>query len=162
MTTAAGVLTATAGIGCALVGGVFFAFSSFVMPALKRLPTADGVAAMQSINVTAVTPPLMTALFGTAVIVVIVPLVSWPTGADTTVFVLVCVAAGLYLVGSIGVTAGANVPLNNQLAALTASAVTDPAWADWVRAWTARNHIRAVAAVAAAATYGAALLRSAG
>jgi uncharacterized membrane protein len=161
MTTAAGVLTLTAGVGCGLVGGVFFAFSSFVMPALKRLPTVDGVAAMQSINVTAVTPPLMTALFGTAVIALIVPLVVWRTGADSGVLALVCVAAGLYLLGSIGVTAGANVPLNNQLAGLTASAVSDTTWTDWVRAWTTRNHIRAVASLAAAAAYGAALLRSA-
>jgi hypothetical protein len=36
--------------------GVFFAFSSFVMAALRRLPAAQGIAAMQSIHVTAVTP----------------------------------------------------------------------------------------------------------
>lgn len=161
MSTAAGILTATAGIGCGLVGGVFFAFSSFVMPALERLPTVNGVAAMQSINVTAVTPALMTALFGTAVVAVLVPVVAWRTGADAPVLALVCIAAGLYLLGSIGVTAGANVPLNNQLAAMTASAVSDKAWTEWVRAWTTRNHIRAIAALAAAATYGAALLRSA-
>ena len=32
------VLTLVAALGCALVGGVFFAFSSFVMKALGRLP----------------------------------------------------------------------------------------------------------------------------
>ena len=54
----------TAG-GCALVGGVFFAFSSFVMDGLGRLPDAQGTAAMQSINRSAVTPAFMAALFGT-------------------------------------------------------------------------------------------------
>ena len=48
------------------MGGVFFAFSAFVMQALARLPPAQGIAAMQSINVAAVTPPFMVALFGTA------------------------------------------------------------------------------------------------
>jgi uncharacterized membrane protein len=33
------------------VGGIFFAFSAFVMKALDRLPPAQGIAAMQSINV---------------------------------------------------------------------------------------------------------------
>jgi hypothetical protein len=33
------------------MGGVFFAFSSFVMPALGRIPVAEGIRAMQRINV---------------------------------------------------------------------------------------------------------------
>ena len=36
------VLAVVTAVGCGLVGGVFFAFSSFVMPALKRLPPAEG------------------------------------------------------------------------------------------------------------------------
>ena len=46
---------------------MLFAFSSFVMPALRRLRPAQGAAAMQSINVTAVRPPFMLAFGGTAV-----------------------------------------------------------------------------------------------
>ena len=60
------LITATA-IACATMGGVFFTFSTFVMQALTRLPPAQGMAAMQSINIVAVTPVFMTALFGTAV-----------------------------------------------------------------------------------------------
>ena len=45
---------------------MFFAFSSFVMPALRKLPSADGISAMQSINKQAPTPVFMTLLFGTA------------------------------------------------------------------------------------------------
>jgi hypothetical protein len=37
-------------LGCGLLAGVFFAFSAFVMPALRRLPASQGIAAMQSIN----------------------------------------------------------------------------------------------------------------
>ena len=54
-------------LGCGLVAGVFFAFSSFVMAALRRLQPEEGIAAMQSINIVVVTPVFMTALFGTAV-----------------------------------------------------------------------------------------------
>ena len=42
----------TAAIGNGLGAGVFFAFSSFVMPALARVTPVVGVHAMQSINIT--------------------------------------------------------------------------------------------------------------
>ena len=53
-------------LGCGLMAGVFFAFSTFVMKALARLQPAQGIAAMQAINITAINPLFMTALFGTA------------------------------------------------------------------------------------------------
>ncbi len=43
-------------LGSALVAGVFFAFSTFVMKALGRLQPEQGIAAMQSINVTVLNP----------------------------------------------------------------------------------------------------------
>jgi uncharacterized membrane protein len=49
LTTAIAVVIAL--LGAAMIAGVFFAFSSFVMPALARLPAAGGISAMQSINV---------------------------------------------------------------------------------------------------------------
>lgn len=45
------VFTLFAALGCALIAGVFFAFSAFVMKALGRLTPAGGITAMQSINV---------------------------------------------------------------------------------------------------------------
>jgi uncharacterized membrane protein len=56
------VVTMVCALGCGVNAGVFFAFSSFVMHALSRLPPTQGMAAMQSINVVAVTPVFMTAL----------------------------------------------------------------------------------------------------
>lgn len=50
------------------MGGVFFAFSGFVLGGLARLPYQQGIKAMQSINVTATRPPLMLALFGSALL----------------------------------------------------------------------------------------------
>ncbi len=59
-------LTLVTVLGCGLSAGVFFAFSGFVMKALARLPAAHGIAAMQAINVAAVSVAFMLALFGTA------------------------------------------------------------------------------------------------
>lgn len=138
-------------LGCGLNAGVLFAFSSFVMPALKRLPPAQGIAAMQSINILAVTPTFMTAFFGTAVAclgLVVWSVLSW--GEQSAVLIL---AGGvLYLVGVIGVTVARNVPLNDRLAALNPeSADAGNRWNEYVRGWTAWNHLRVVAGLAAAA-----------
>ena len=128
-------------VACAAMGGVFFAFSAFVMGALRRLPAAQGIAAMQSINVVAVTPLFMTALFGTALACVAVIVVE---GAFA--------GAAMYLIGVIAVTIAYNVPRNNALAATEAtSAVAEPVWTRYLVEWTAANHVRTVSGLAAAA-----------
>jgi len=66
MSAGLNLLTGVAAIGSATVGGVFYGFSTFIMRGLRQLPTASGTAAMQQINLTAVKPGLMTAMFGTA------------------------------------------------------------------------------------------------
>ena len=48
------ILALITALGCGTIAGVFFAFSTFVMKALARLPANEGIAAMQSINVAAV------------------------------------------------------------------------------------------------------------
>ncbi|WP_010496926.1 hypothetical protein [Paenibacillus elgii] len=49
-------LTYASALGSGLIAGLFFAFSTFVMSALARLPAEQGIAAMQSINVTVLNP----------------------------------------------------------------------------------------------------------
>jgi uncharacterized membrane protein len=145
------MLVAATAIACAAMGGVFFAFSSFVMRALARMPPAQGIAAMQSINVVAVTPVFMTALFGTAAacLAVAVDAVTGWRGA-TSAYLL---AGSLsYLLGTIVVTIAFNVPLNNALAEFDpASGDAASFWREYVRRWTAWNHVRTASAVVAAA-----------
>jgi uncharacterized membrane protein len=43
-------------LGSGLMAGIFFAFSTMVMPALSRIPPAQAIAAMQSINVVVINP----------------------------------------------------------------------------------------------------------
>ena len=149
--------TLATALGCGLNAGVFFAFSTFVMPALKRLPAAHGIAAMQSINILAVTPAFMTALFGTAV--ACLGLAGWAAiSSGERPAALVLAGGALYLVGTIGVTIACNVPLNNRLATLhPQDAGAASRWAEYVTKWTAWNHVRTVAALAAAAVLTAAL-----
>ena len=151
-------LTLVTAVGCALVGGVFFGFSAFVMKALARLPPAQGIAAMQSINVTAVTPPLMAALFGTAVACVALAVASlFRWGESGAVYLLG--GSLLYLVGTVLVTIAFNVPRNDALAAVDPeSADGATRWARFVPGWTAWNSVRAAVALAAAAALTIALV----
>jgi uncharacterized membrane protein len=150
-------LTFATALGCGLSAGVFFAFSSFVMPALDRLAPAQSIRAMNSINKLAVTPVFMAALFGTALACAVLgvwAVTSW--GERPAAFALAgCV---LFLVGAIVVTIAANVPLNDALMKVDPEA-TDAAtrWSAYLSDWTPWNHVRAVTAIAASGLLIAAL-----
>jgi uncharacterized membrane protein len=143
--------TLATALGCGLVAGVFFAFSTFVMAALRRLKLEEGIAAMQSINIVAVTPVFMTALFGTAV--ASLALAVWAVISWGERYAALVLAGGvLYLLGTVGVTMVCNVPLNNRLATVhPQGADVATYWNEYVTKWTAWNHVRTVAALAAAA-----------
>ncbi len=149
-------------LGSALVGGIFFAFSSFIMKALAGVPSAEGIGAMQSINVVVINPSFMCAFFGTAVLSLVaggLALADW--GSPSAFFFLG--GALFYLVGTILVTMFGNVPLNDQLAAVSA---TDPGarevWEHYLGRWTMWNHVRTAAAMVAALLYTLGLMQNAG
>ena len=142
-------------VACAAMGGVFFAFSSFVMRSLARLPAPQGIAAMQSMNVVAVTPVFMTALFGTAGACVIVAIGAVTAWRGVASFYLLAGSVS-YLIGAIGVTIACNVPLNSALAAVEPEN-GEVIWRRYVRQWTAWNHVRTVSGLIAATLFTIAL-----
>ncbi len=149
-------------LGSALIGGVFFAFSSFIMKALARVPSSEGIAAMQSVNVVVINPSFLGAFFGTAVLSLGacgLALAGWSN--PSAPFFLG--GALFYLVGTILVTMFGNVPLNDQLAAVSA---TDPGarevWEHYLGRWTMWNHVRTAAAMVAALLYTLGLMQNAG
>lgn len=150
-------LTLLSAVGCGLLAGFFFAFSICVMKALARLPPAHGVAAMQSINVVVINPWFLTAFFGTAAacaFVTIGAFVQRPVPGGP----LLIAGGVLYLVGAILVTALFNVPRNNALAAVAPSSPEAAGlWAAYLSTWTAWNHVRTIASLAAALLLSAAL-----
>lgn len=56
----------SAALGCAVVGGIFFAFSNFIMKALRRVPFPQGMLVMQTINVTVLNRGFLGLFMGTA------------------------------------------------------------------------------------------------
>jgi uncharacterized membrane protein len=145
-------LTLVTALGCGLNAGVFFAFSSFVIKAIARLHPAQGVAAMQAINVAAITPAFMAALFGTAVacgILAVWALFAW----DERFAPYLLVGSVLYLVGTVLLTIAYHAPRNEALARVEPhGADAESHWVRYLSGWTAWNHVRAAAALAAAAT----------
>ena len=140
-------------LGAALVGGVFFAFSSFVMKALARVPASQGIVAMQSINVVVINPSFLGAFMGTAVLSLVMAglaLAGW--GEPSALLFLggaICYVAGTFLVTALG-----NVPLNKRLADLSATdARAHDEWNHYLGRWVMWNHLRTAAALVAAWLY---------
>ncbi|HYE21467.1 MAG TPA: anthrone oxygenase family protein [Tepidisphaeraceae bacterium] len=135
-------------IGAGVIGGVFFAFSSFVMGALGRVPAREGVRAMQAINVVVLNPLFLGVFVGTAIVCAAAGAMAVWYGAAGRWWVVA--GGGLYVVGTFGVTVACNVPLNDRLARVDADAPeAEGVWVDYQRRWARWNHVRTAAAVGA-------------
>lgn len=146
----AGALALLLCLGAGIIGGVFFAFSTFVMKALAQLPPNRGAAAMQRINVVVLNPLFLGVFMGSAALslaCIALSILQWRMPGSAWLL-----AAGiLYLVGTFLVTIAFNVPRNERLARFdTHAADSVPYWDVYVREWTAWNHVRTIAALAAA------------
>lgn len=144
-------------LGAGLIGGVFFAFSTFVMRALAALPAAEGVRAMQRINAVVLNPLFLGMFIGTAVLAGICIVAGFfPWGSTRSMLLL---AAGLsYVIGAFGITAAFNVPRNERLARMEAGSAEAAAyWPVYQREWLLWNHLRGAAALVSAGCAAAAL-----
>jgi len=142
------VATVGAALGCGLISGAFFAFSSFVMGALGRLVPAEGIRAMQSINVVVINSVFLGVFLGTAALCAALAGLSIKAWSEpgSGLRLAGCL---LYLVGTIAVTFAFNIPRNNALAAMQPDAADAAAsWARYVTEWTLWNHVRTLAALA--------------
>jgi uncharacterized membrane protein len=150
-------VTVVVALGCGLIAGAFFAFSTFVMKALGKLPAAQGIAAMQSINVVVLNPWFLIPFVGTAAgsaALAVAALLRWGDPRAP------CWLAGslLYTFGTFVETGVVHVPRNDALAKVAPSRPeAAAAWAAYLSTWTAWNHVRTVAALGAAAAFTLAL-----
>jgi len=145
-------------IGCGIMAGVYFAFSTFVMQSLAAIPPETGMSAMQSINRLIIRSAFLPLFFVTTLLALAAAVIAvshWTEAAS-----LPLLAAGLvYVFGMFVSTLVLNIPLNDELAAADPSTHEGHAvWRRYVRSWTARNHIRTVASTLACGLFIAALL----
>ncbi|MEO1238249.1 MAG: anthrone oxygenase family protein [Pseudomonadota bacterium] len=139
-------------IAYALVGGVFLAFSDFIMRSLALTGGHGGVEAMQVINREVFRWVFMALFLGMAAVSLVVAgygafAVTGPAGT------LIMMAGLVYLVGTFGVTVFFNVPMNEALAGMEiSSGATRDYWLQtYVPRWTFWNTVRTFASAASAA-----------
>lgn len=155
--TGVSILLWFAALGCGLMGGLYFAFSAFIMRALGSLGHPAGAAAMNAINADILRSPFMPLFLATTLASVVAAALGLvDPGARAALPMLV---GGLvYFVGMFVITMVCNVPLNNALAAGSTGA--DEIWALYLQRWTLWNHVRTLASIAACALFILALSRT--
>lgn len=147
------VVTFLCALGSGLIAGLFFVFSNTMMRSLASVPPAHGIAVMQAINVIILNPLFLTIFMGTAVAGVFLTISAFMNWQAPGQGWLVA-GSVLYVVGSFLVTMVFNVPRNNALAAIAPdSAEGATLWASYLQTWTAWNHVRAIASLAAMASF---------
>jgi uncharacterized membrane protein len=140
-------------LGSGLTAGIFFAFSTMVMPALSRIPPAQAIAAMQSINVVVINPWSLGVFCGTAAISLVLMFLALLGWTDHRAIYLL-IGGGFYLLGAIAVRGIFNVPLNDALAGVKPDGEAGTQnWAHYVTSWSAWNHVRTAGSLLSAASF---------
>jgi len=142
------VATTTAALASAAVGGLFYAFSTFVMKGLDRAEPHVAIAAMRGINAEAqANAPFLTLFLGSALLTLGVGIVAaLRLPHQGTGYVL---AGAVLALVAVVVTMAFNVPLNDRLASVDPPALSaldaSREWQRYLGTWTAWNHVRTVA-----------------
>ncbi len=152
------ISTLLAALGSGLIAGAFFAFSSFVLGALARLPVPSGIAAMQSIIAAIKSPLFLAVFFGTAALAALLGIAAPLRWSEPGALYLL-IGSLLYLNGPFGVTLLKNLPLNNKLAATKPEGKESArTWDEFRAVWGLWNHVRWIGALGASAAFILALI----
>lgn len=130
----------------AMVGGVFLAFSDFIMRSLSLTGGSGGVEVMQVINREVFRWVFMALFLGMAAVSLVI--VAYAASSLAHPAGMLIVLAGLvYLLGCFGVTVFVNVPMNEALAGMDLSQDTTRAYwtGTYLPRWTFWNTVRTLA-----------------
>ncbi len=145
-------------LGCGLLAGVFFAFSTFIMSALGRLPPAVGIAAMNAINVAIQRSLFMPVFLGTTLsagLLAVLALFRWEQPGAGAMF---C-GGTIHVLGMFACTMLIEVTQNNALQRIDPDGEAAlPVWRRYLTRWTAWNHVRTLACTAACVLFVVALV----
>lgn len=142
-----------AALWSAVIGGVFSAFSEFIMKGLLRASPAGGIESMQHINRTVVKTTFVAGIFSITVFSVGLAFYALTSMTGTARF-MILIAAVVYLPSVFLMTLLGNVPMNNRLDRMNPRAEEAQAyWRVYGRNWTTLNHVRSLGSVATACLY---------
>ncbi|NMD60507.1 UNVERIFIED_ORG: putative membrane protein [Nocardia globerula] len=131
------LLVGVTAFGALVAGGALFAFSAFVMPALRSVDAHTAITSMQAFNVEAPRSALMLPLVGSALTAIAAGIWASISRPDGWVLAVVgCVG----VLASFAVTAIYHVPRNDAFASV--SGTDAGAWSSYEAGWTIWNHVR--------------------
>ncbi|MEP4052986.1 MAG: anthrone oxygenase family protein [Litorimonas sp.] len=137
----------------AVIGGVFSAFSEFIMSGLKRTAPAGGIEAMQHINRTVIKTQFVAGILSIALFSVLFALY----GAivfDGAARVTLILAPIIYQPTVFFMTVFGNVPMNNKLERLDhTTSEAEAYWVKYCSDWSRLNHIRTLGSILTAGLY---------
>lgn len=137
----------------AVVGGVFSAFSEFIMSALRKAEPASGIEAMQHINRDVIKTQFVAGILSIALFSLLFAAYSLMVFEGAALATLI-LAPLVYIPSVFAMTILGNVPMNNRLDALDHNSVEASAyWSEYVRKWTRLNHFRSIGSVLTAGLY---------
>jgi len=137
----------------AIVGGVFSAFSEFIMSALLKAEPASGIESMQHINRDVIKTQFVAGILSIAVFSVLFALYSLAVFEGAALVTLI-LATLVYVPSVFLITILGNVPMNNRLDAVDhTSADAQNYWMEYGTKWTRLNHFRSVGSVLTAGLY---------
>ncbi|GAB5454005.1 MAG: DUF1772 domain-containing protein [Henriciella sp.] len=137
----------------AVIGGVFSAFSEFIMSALMRTSSEGGIEAMQQINHTVIKTQFVVGIL--AIAGASIAFAFYGNAAfEGTAKRAVILAPIVYIPSVFLMTIFGNVPMNNKLESLPhTSREAEAYWPTYGRDWTRLNHARTLGSVATSVIY---------
>ena len=104
-----------------LSAGLFYAWEFSVIPGTKRITDLSYLETMQSINRSILNPGFFVIFFGSVLFLIVSTYLQYQETGVNGIFLMILLAALIYLIGTFGVTAFGNVPLNESLDAINIS-----------------------------------------
>lgn len=112
----------TAIILTGLSAGLFYAWQVSVIPGTKKVIDPTYLETMQSINKAILNPAFFLSFFGSLIALSLSTIQQYGSGIS---FWIILAATIIYLIGTFGITAFGNVPLNDALEALDLAELSD-------------------------------------
>ncbi|MBB5787862.1 DUF1772 domain-containing protein [Jiangella mangrovi] len=145
--------------GSALLAGITFFYSNTLMPALAQRPVTEAIALIQRTNVV-ILNPVFGLVFGGSSLLSLGLTVSTLFRLDRPASGLLLAASIVYFVGMFVVTMAANVPLNDELAAVDPeSAAGAEVWERYRTRWIPWNNVRVLSSTASVVLFALYLIR---
>ena len=126
-------------ISFGFLGGVYFAFSFFVMQSLNKIDHKEAIKAMNFINLVILKSPFMILFFFSSFVALALFLESLFVNEilSSRGFASLVFLAGMFLCTTVK-----NVPLNDKLASFNDSLSFEIEWNYYFKNWTMWNHVR--------------------